>query len=32
VNPTAEALDYHPMSMDEGLGLVIPWFRDLGKI
>ncbi len=31
-NPTAEALGYHPMSLDEGLGLLIPWLREIGKI
>ena len=25
-------LGYHPMSLDEGLGLLIPWLRELGKI
>jgi dihydroflavonol-4-reductase len=32
VNPTRERLGYHPMSLDEGLGLLIPWLRELGKI
>lgn len=32
VNPTSERLGYAPMSLDEGLGLLIPWLRALGKI
>jgi nucleoside-diphosphate-sugar epimerase len=32
VNPTSERLDYHPMSLDEGLTLLIAWLRELGKI
>jgi dihydroflavonol-4-reductase len=31
-NPTAERLGYYPMSLDDGLGLLIPWLRELGKI
>ncbi len=31
VNPTSQRLDYHPMSLDEGLGLLIGWLRELGK-
>jgi dihydroflavonol-4-reductase len=31
-NPTAERLGYAPMSLDDGLGLLIPWLRELGKI
>jgi dihydroflavonol-4-reductase len=31
-NPTAERLDYQPMSLDQGLGLLIPWLREIGKI
>ena len=27
-----ERLGYHPMSLDDGLGLLIPWLRELGKI
>jgi dihydroflavonol-4-reductase len=29
---TSHRLGYVPMSLDEGLGLLIPWLRDLGKI
>ena len=32
VNPTSERLDYHPMSFDEGIDLLISWVRELGKI
>jgi dihydroflavonol-4-reductase len=32
VNPTREQLGYQPMSLDDGLGLLIPWLRELGKI
>jgi hypothetical protein len=32
VNPTSERLGYNPRSLDEGLGLLIPWLRELGKI
>jgi nucleoside-diphosphate-sugar epimerase len=31
-NPTSRRLDYHPMSLDDGLGLLVPWLRELGKI
>ncbi len=31
-NLTNKRLDYHPMSLDEGLGLLIPWLRELGKL
>ncbi len=31
-NPTAQRLGYHPMSLDQGLGLFVPWLRQLGKI
>jgi dihydroflavonol-4-reductase len=31
-SPTAERLGYDPMSLDDGLGLLIPWLRQLGKI
>jgi dihydroflavonol-4-reductase len=31
-NPTRAQLGYDPMSLDEGLGLLIPWLRELGKI
>ncbi len=30
-NLTATRLGYRPLSLDEGLGLLIPWLRDLGK-
>ena len=30
-NPTHDQLGYDPMSLDEGLGLLIPWLRDLGR-
>ncbi len=32
VNPTSEQLGYHPMSFDDGLRLLIPWLRELGRI
>jgi len=32
MNPTSERLGYNPRSLDEGLGLLIPWLRELGKI
>jgi nucleoside-diphosphate-sugar epimerase len=32
VNPTSERLGYAPMSLDDGLRLLIPWLRELGKI
>ena len=31
-NPTSRRLGYDPMSLDEGLGLLIPWLRKLGSI
>ncbi len=31
-NLTNKRLDYHPMSLDKGLGLLIPWLRELGKL
>jgi nucleoside-diphosphate-sugar epimerase len=31
-SPTRERLGYDPMSLDDGLGLLIPWLRELGKI
>lgn len=31
-NPTHDDLGYDPMSLDEGLALLIPWLRDLGKL
>jgi dihydroflavonol-4-reductase len=31
-NPTRDQLGYDPMSLDEGLGLLIPWLRDLGRL
>ena len=31
-NPTSRRLDYQPMSLDEGLGLLIPWLRELGRL
>lgn len=31
-NPTHDQLGYDPMSLDEGLGLLIPWLRDLGRL
>jgi dihydroflavonol-4-reductase len=31
-NPTSRRLGYQPMSLDEGLGLLILWLRELGKI
>lgn len=30
-NPTHDQLGYDPMSLDEGLGLLIPWLRDQGR-
>ncbi len=30
-SPTRRQLGYQPMSLDDGLGLLIPWLRDLGK-
>jgi dihydroflavonol-4-reductase len=31
-NPTSRRLGYHPMSLDDGLGLLIPWLRGLGRL
>jgi dihydroflavonol-4-reductase len=31
-NPTFDRLGYNPMSLDDGLGLFVPWLRSLGKI
>lgn len=31
-NPTSRRLGYDPMSLDEGLGLLIPWLRKLGRL
>ncbi|MET0490683.1 MAG: NAD-dependent epimerase/dehydratase family protein [Acidimicrobiales bacterium] len=31
-NPTHDQLGYDPMSLDEGLGLLIPWLRDIGRV
>ena len=31
-NPTHDDLGYEPMSLDEGLGLLIPWLRELGRL
>ena len=31
-NPTSRRLAYHPMSLDDGLGLLIPWLRQLGRL
>jgi nucleoside-diphosphate-sugar epimerase len=31
-NPTHDALGYEPISLDDGLGLLIPWLRDLGRL
>jgi dihydroflavonol-4-reductase len=31
-NPTSRRLGYDPMSFDEGLGLLIPWLRELGRL
>ncbi len=31
-NLTADRLGYHPMSLDEGLGLLVAWLHELGKI
>ena len=31
-NPTHDQLGYDPMSLDDGLGLLIPWLRDLGRL
>jgi dihydroflavonol-4-reductase len=31
-NLTHDELGYEPMSLDEGLGLLIPWLRELGRL
>ncbi|HEX3679536.1 MAG TPA: hypothetical protein VHU90_07435, partial [Galbitalea sp.] len=31
-NPTSERLGYDPMSLDDGLGILIPWLRELGRL
>jgi dihydroflavonol-4-reductase len=31
-NPTSRRLGYSPMSLDDGLGLLIPWLRELGRL
>jgi dihydroflavonol-4-reductase len=31
-NPTSRRLGYAPMSLDDGLGLLIPWLRRLGRL
>ena len=31
-NPTSRRLAYDPMSLDDGLGLLIPWLRELGRL
>ena len=31
-NPTHRQLGYEPMSLDDGLGLLIPWLRELGRL
>ena len=31
-NPTSRRLGYAPMSLDDGLRLLIPWLRDLGRL
>ena len=31
-NPTQTDLGYEPMSLDDGLRLLIPWLRDLGRL
>ena len=31
-NPTSRRLGYQPMSLDEGLDLLIPWLRGLGRL
>ena len=30
--PDPDQLGYDPMSLDEGLRLLIPWLRDLGRL
>jgi hypothetical protein len=31
-NLTTKRLGYEPMSFDDGLGLLIPWLRELGRL
>lgn len=31
-NPTTRELGYDPMSLDDGLNLLIPWLRELGRL
>jgi dihydroflavonol-4-reductase len=31
-NPTRDELGYEPMSLDDGLNLLIPWLRELGRL
>jgi dihydroflavonol-4-reductase len=31
-NPTSRRLGYAPMSLNDGLGLLIPWLRQLGRL
>jgi dihydroflavonol-4-reductase len=31
-NPTHDELGYEPMSLDDGLELLIPWLRELGRL
>jgi dihydroflavonol-4-reductase len=31
-NLTARRLDYDPMSFDDGLRLLIPWLREIGRL
>ena len=31
-NPTHDQLGYEPMNLDEGLELLIPWLRELGRL
>jgi dihydroflavonol-4-reductase len=31
-NPTRDQLGYQPMSLDDGLRLLIPWLRELGRL
>jgi nucleoside-diphosphate-sugar epimerase len=31
-NPTTRRLGYAPMSLDDGLGLLITWLRRLGRL
>jgi dihydroflavonol-4-reductase len=32
VSLTQQELGYQPMSMRDGLGLLIPWLRELGRL